>query len=111
MNLLAAVTPPFIYYGCSTWETLWDEKFILDEFTPVNMKSFSLCNVRKHRDIKDSDKYITSNILLNFGSMEKMRITSLEPKYCLLRSGKGLIIYLGLNTNVIPKKKGMVCHY
>ena len=56
MNLPAVLTPPSIYHGCSTQKTLWEEKFTLGEFTPVNMKHCGRRNDRKHREIKDSDK-------------------------------------------------------
>ena len=46
----------------------------------MNMKNRGRQNVRKHRDIKDSDKYITVEILLRFGILDKMRITSSETK-------------------------------
>ena len=38
------------------------------------------------------------DISLNFGSLENMKTTYSEPKGYLGRSGKGLIVYLGLNT-------------
>ena len=44
MKILAVVTPPYIYHGCSNWKTLWEEKFTgeekftLGEFSAVNMK-------------------------------------------------------------------------
>ena len=81
MKILAVVTPPSIYYSCSIRKTFWEEKFTgekkftLGEFTAVNMKCFGCHNVRKHRDIKRSDKYITLEISLTFGSLDKIRIT------------------------------------
>ena len=75
MKLLAIVTPPYIYHGLSTWKTFWEEKFTLGEFTPVNMKNGGYHNVRKHRDIKDSNKYITLDISLKFGILDNMIIT------------------------------------
>ena len=45
MKLLEFVIPPHIYHGCSTWKTLWEEKFkgvensTLGDFTAVNMKN------------------------------------------------------------------------
>ena len=68
------------------------------------MKNSGRCNFKKYRDIKDGDKYITLDISLNFGSLDNMKITSLEPKYYLVISGKGLINYLGLKTIRRPKK-------
>ena len=86
MKLLTVVTPPPIYHGCSTRKMFWEEtftgeeKFTLGEFTDVNMKKYGCRNVSKHREIKDSDKYITLDISLKFGSLENIIITYLEPK-------------------------------
>ena len=44
----------------------------------MNMENCGRHNVRKHREIKDN--YITLDISLKFGSMEKTRITSVDPK-------------------------------
>ena len=68
MNLLEVVTPSSIYHGCSTWKTLWEEKF-----TPVNKKKFGSHNISKHREIKYDDKHITLEISLDFVSLEKMK--------------------------------------
>ena len=57
-----------------------EEKFTLGEFTAVNMKNYCCRNVRKHREIRGSYKYVTLYMLLKFDSMVKMRITSLESK-------------------------------
>ena len=62
------------------------------------MKNCGRCNVRKHRGIKDGDKYITLDISLKFGSLDKMKIKSSEPRYYLGISEKGLITFLGLKT-------------
>ena len=105
MKILAVVTPSSIYHGCSTWKTLWEEKFTLGEFKPVNMKKCGRHNVRKHIEIKNGDKYITLDILLKFCSMDNTKITYSEPKYYLGRSGKGLITSLGIKNNVRSKKK------
>ena len=80
MKLLAVVTPTSIYHGCSTKKTFWEENFTLGDFTSVIMKNYGRHNARKHRYIKGSDKYVTLDIFLKFGSLEKMRITSSEPK-------------------------------
>ena len=104
MNLLAVITPPSIYHGCSTQKMFWEEKFTLAEFKAVNMKICGRCNVRKHRDIKGSDKYVTLDISLKLGSLENMRIKSSEPKDNLVRQGKGLITSLGLKAKISPKK-------
>ena len=68
MKLLAVVTPPSIYHGCSTRKTFWEEtftgeeNFTLGEFTAVNMKMFGLRNVIKHIDIKGSDRCVILGI-------------------------------------------------
>ena len=110
MNILAVVTPPYIYHGLSTMKTFWEEhftgeeKFTLGEFTAVKLKNCGCRNVRKHREIKNSDKYTTLEISLKFGSLDKMGITSSEPKDNLGISGKGLITSLGLKAKSRPKK-------
>ena len=46
----------------------------------MNMKCFGCHNVREHKDIKGSDKYVTLDISLKFDSIDKIKITSSEPK-------------------------------
>ena len=75
MNIRAVVTPPSIYHGCSTQKTFWNENF-----TPLNMKYFGRRNVRKKRDIQNGEEYTTLDISVDFGSLDKMKITSSEPK-------------------------------
>ena len=70
----------------------------------MNMKTFGGLNVRKHIEIKVSDRCVTLDISLQFVSMYKMIITSSDPKDNLVRSGKGLITSLGLKAKVIPNK-------
>ena len=103
-SLLAVVTPPSIYHGCSTQKTFLEENFTLGEFSAVNIKNCVRRNVRKHRDIKSSDKYVTLDLLLKFDSLENLRITSSESKNNLGRQVKGLITSLGLKAKVRPKK-------
>ena len=64
MNLLLVVTPPSIYYSCSTWKTFWEGKFTGKEnlFLAVNMKNCGCRNVREHTEIKVSDMYVTLDI-------------------------------------------------
>ena len=81
----------------------WEGNFTLDEFTSVNMKNGVCRNVRKHREIKGSDKCITLDILLNFGSLDKIRMTSSEPKESFGRSGNVLITSLGIKYKARPK--------
>ena len=78
MKFLVVVTPPSIYHGCSARKTFWEEKFIGKKylFLSVNMKNCGRQNVRKHKDIKGSDKCITLNISEKFDSLNKMETTS-----------------------------------
>ena len=100
MKLLAVVTPTSIYHGCSTQRTFWEEKFTGYEklFSALNMKNCGCRNVRKHKEIKGSYKYVTLDISSKFDSMDKMKIISSESKLKLERSGKGLITSLGFKT-------------
>ena len=102
MNILAAIIPPSIYRACSTWKTFWEEKFTGKEnlFLDVNMKHCGSRTVRKHKEIKVSDKYVTLYISLKFDSPDKMKITSSESKEKRERSGKGLITSLGFKSKV-----------
>ena len=81
MKLLEVVAPLSIYRGCCTRKMFWEEKFTDDKklFSAVNMKNCGRHNVRKHREIKASDNYVTLDISLKFDIMEKMTITSSEP--------------------------------
>ena len=74
------------------------------------MKNCGRCNTRKHIEIKDSDKYTSLDILSKFDSLEKMRITSSDPKEYLGISVKGSINSMGIKTNVRPKKKKKVTY-
>ena len=69
------------------------------------MKNRGSQNVRKHREVKNGEKYITLEISLQFGSMENIKSTSLEPKDNWLRSRKGLITSMCLKTVVMSKEK------
>ena len=68
MKLLSVVRPPSIYHGWSIWKKFLEgkftneENFTIGEFTAVNMKKIGRHNVKKHIDIKSSDKYIILNI-------------------------------------------------
>ena len=106
MKLLVVVTPSSIYHGCSARKTFWEEIFTGEErlFSAVKMKICGRHNVRKHKEIKGSDKYVTFGISLKFESMYKMKITSSESKNKLERSGKGLITYLCFKAKVRPQK-------
>ena len=46
----------------------------------MNMKNCGRCNVRKHKEIKGSDKYVTLDTSLDFVSMDKIKIISSELK-------------------------------
>ena len=81
MKILSVITPPYIYHGESTRKMFWEEKFTLGEFTDVNMRNCVCLNIRKHRDIKGSDIYVTLDISLKLESLDKMKISSSESKY------------------------------
>ena len=87
-------------------EDVLGEKFTGEEkfFSAVNMKNYGRCNIRKHREIKDIDKYVTLDIMLKFDSTDNMKMTYSESKDNSGRSGKGLITSLGLKTKVRPHK-------
>ena len=107
MKFLVVVTPPSIYHGCSTWKTFWEKKFTGKQylFESVNMKNCGRRKVRKHKEIKGSDKcvalsiYEILNISEKFDDLNKMETTSSESKVELERSGKGLV------TAMAPKTK------
>ena len=73
MNFLVVVTPPSIYHGWSTWKTFWEEKFTgkQDLFESVNMKNCGCRKVRKHKEIKGSDKCVTLNIYVTLNISDK----------------------------------------
>ena len=88
MKFLVVVTPPSIYHGCCTRKTFWEEKFTgkQDFFESVNMKNCGLRKVRKHKEIKGSEKCVTLNIyeILNISEklddLNKMETTYSESK-------------------------------
>ena len=100
MKFLAVVTPPSIYHGCSTRKMFWEEKFSRKEnlFISVKMKNCGHRKVRKHKEIRDSDKIATLDIPEKFDSLNKMETTSLESKEKLERSVKGLVTALAFKT-------------
>ena len=105
-NLLAVVTPPSIYHACSTRKTLREENFTYEEnfISDVNMQNCGRRNVRKHREIKGSDKYVSLDISLKFDSLDKMKIKSSESRDNLRRSGKEFITSLGIKAKARPEK-------
>ena len=90
-KLLSVVTPLSIYHSCFTRKTFWEENFTGKEqlFSAVNMKNCGRRNVRKHKEIKGSEKYVTLDISSKFDSLNKMKITSSESKVKLEISGRG----------------------
>ena len=65
------------------------EKFAGKEslFLSVNMKNCGRRKVRKHKEIRGSDKCVTLDISEKFDSLNKMETTSSELKEKLERSG------------------------
>ena len=62
------------------------------------MKNCGRCKVRKHKDIRGSDKCFNLNISKKFDNLNKMEITFSESKVELERSGKGLVTAMALKT-------------
>ena len=64
MKILSVVTPRYIYHGCSTQKTFWEEKITgkKDLFLSVNMKNCGRRKFGKHKEIKSGDKYVTLDI-------------------------------------------------
>ena len=60
--------------------------------------------VRKHKEIKGSDKIVTLNISEKFDILNKMETTSSESKEELEGSGKGLVNALDFKTKVRFRK-------
>ena len=84
----------------------WEEKFTGKKylFQSVNMKNCGRPKVRKHKEIKGSDKIVNLNVSAKFDSMNKMETRSSESKGKLGISGKGLVTALDLKTKVRKKK-------
>ena len=103
MKFLAVVTPLSIYNGCSTRKTFWEENFTGKEslFLSVNMKICGCRKVRKHMEIRGSDKIVTLDISEKFDSLNKMETTSSESKVKSERSGKGLVASLAFKTKTM----------
>ena len=68
------------------------------------MKYCGRRKVRKHKEIKGSDKIVTLNISAKFDSLNKMENTSSESKGKLEKSGKGLVTPLAFKTKVRSSK-------
>ena len=68
------------------------------------MKNCGCHNIRKHKEIKGSDKYVALDISSKFDSLDKMQIISSDSKGKLERSGKGLITSLGFKTKSRSQK-------
>ena len=61
-------------------------------------------NLKKHKEIRGSDKYITLDISSMFDCLDKMKITSSESKGKLERSGEVLMTSLGFKTKARSQK-------
>ena len=66
----------------------------------MNVKNCGCRKVRKHKEIKDSDKIATLNISAKFDSLNKMKITSSESKVKLGKLVKGLVTDLDFKTKI-----------
>ena len=76
----------------------------------MNMRNCGQCNIRKHKDIKGSDKCVTLNMYEilnvsdNFDDMDKTETTSSESKVKMEGSGKWLVTALALKTKARSMK-------
>ena len=106
MKFLLVVTPPSIYHGCSSQKKFWEEKFTGKEnlFLAVDMKNCGRRNVRKQKETRGSENYVTLDISSKFDSLDKMKITSSESKGKLEKSGNGLITSMGFTTKARSQK-------
>ena len=106
MKFLVVVTPLSIYHGYFTQKTFWEVKFTgkKDLFQSMNMKIFCRHKVRKHKEIKGSDKILTLDISAKFDSLNKMETTYSDSKEKLEISGKGLVTTLAFKTKVRFRK-------
>ena len=112
MKFLVVVTPPSIYHGCSTRKTFWEEIFTGKKqylFESMNMRKFGQHNVRKHKEIKDSDEPVTLNMyeILKFSekfdNLDNMETTSSDSKVKMEGSVKWLVTALALKTKARSK--------
>ena len=75
------------------------------------MKNCGRHKVRKHKEIKGSDNYVTLDISSKFDILNKMKTTSSESKGKLEISGKRLFTSLGFKNKVKfhknTKRQGM----
>ena len=76
----------------------WEENF-----TQVNMKSRGCRNVIKQREIKNGEQHVVLYISLKFGNLDEIKNISSEPKDYLVKSGKGLIAYMGIKVVISSK--------
>ena len=100
MRILTVVTsPPDIYHGCFTQKMFWGYKFTL-----VNMKSWLMRNVRKHREINNSKQYIALYISSKIDCLDKREVSSSKARDYMGIPGKGRANFLVLST-IRPNKK------
>ena len=87
-------------------EDVLGEKFTGKEdlFLSVNMKICGRHKVRKHKEIKVRDRYVTLDISSRFDSLDNMKTKSSKSKGKLESSGKGLVTSLAFKTKVRLKK-------
>ena len=68
------------------------------------MKNYGRRKVKKHKEVRSSDKIVTLNVSVKFDSLNKMETTSSESKGKLGRSVKGLVTALDHKTKVGSQK-------
>ena len=129
MKFLAVLTSPSIYDGCSTWKTFWEGKFTGKEdlFLAVDMKNGGRHNVRKHKEIRGSDKYTTLKkhkdirgnakyVTLDISSgffhsgQDENHIFRVKRKIGKITKGIDYLSGFQDQSKVTKIKKGKVCH-
>ena len=114
-KLLEVLKPTSIYHGRSNQKTFWEENFkgVKKLFSAVNIKKCGLHNVRKHKGIKSSDKYVTLYISLKFDSLGKIKIISSESKGKFVKIRKGVDYLSGIQgqSKTTKIQKGKVCYH
>ena len=70
----------------------------------MNITSCGRRNVKKHRDIKNGEKYIILDVSSRLYFLDKREVTSSYSKDCMGIPGKGMTTYMDLRNKSQNKK-------
>ena len=70
----------------------------------MNITSCGRRNVKKHRDIKNGEKYIILDVSSRLYFLDKREVTSSYSKDCMGIPGKGMTTYMDLRNKRQNKK-------